>query len=133
MQKKGNKRAKLAFDIYCREVTGYIGRYAAMTLEDEIDITLFEESRPRCEEAATLLNKALIINGDATDIELLKEEGLNNTDAFISVTESSETNVLTCLHANSRPITPPPIMHRRSGLMETVPAAASNAVLSFAV
>ena len=26
----GNKRAKLAFDIYCREVTGYIGRYAAM-------------------------------------------------------------------------------------------------------
>lgn len=78
---------------------GRIGRYAAMTLEDRIDITLFEESRPRCEEAAALLNKTLVINGDATDISLLKEEGLQATDAFIAVTDSSETNILTCLHA----------------------------------
>ena len=78
---------------------GRVGRYAAMTLEDRIRITLIEESRPRCEEVAALLNNTLIINGDATDIELLKEEGLLTTDAFIAVTDSSETNVLTCLHA----------------------------------
>ena len=78
---------------------GRIGRFAAQTLEDKIHITLFEESKTRCDEAASLLNKTLIINGDATDIELLKEEGLQNTDAFISVTDSSETNILTCLHA----------------------------------
>ena len=78
---------------------GRVGRYAASTLEDRIDITLFEESKARCEEVAGLLNKTLIINGDATDIELLKEEGLQNTDAFIAVTDSSETNILTCLHA----------------------------------
>lgn len=78
---------------------GRIGRYAASTLEDRMNITLFEESRPRCEDAAALLRNTLIINGDATDIELLKEEGLQNTDAFIAVTDSSETNVLTCLHA----------------------------------
>ncbi len=78
---------------------GRVGRYAAMTLEDRMRITLFEESRPRCEEVSTLLHNTLVINGDATDIELLKEEGLENTDAFIAVTDSSETNVLTCLHA----------------------------------
>ena len=78
---------------------GRIGRFAAQTLEDKIHITLFEESKARCDEAANLLNRSLIINGDATDIELLKEEGLQNTDAFISVTDSSETNILTCLHA----------------------------------
>ena len=78
---------------------GRVGRYAASTLEDRIDITLFEESKARCEEVAGLLNKTLIINGDATDIELLKEEGLQNTDAFIAVTGSAETNILTCLHA----------------------------------
>lgn len=78
---------------------GRVGRYAAMTLEDRMRITLFEESRPRCDEAAALLHNTLVINGDATDIELLKEEGLENTDAFIAVTDSSETNVLTCLHA----------------------------------
>ena len=73
---------------------GRIGRYAAMTLEDRISITLFEESRARCDEAATLLNKTLVINGDATDIELLKEEGLQNTDAFIAVTDSENTGFI---------------------------------------
>lgn len=78
---------------------GRIGRYAAMTLQDRMRITLIEEDRQRAEELSALLDDTLIIHGDATDIELLKEEGLQNADAFIGVTNSSETNVLTCLHA----------------------------------
>lgn len=78
---------------------GRIGRYAAMTLQDKMCITLIEEDRQRAEELSALLDDTLIIHGDATDIELLKEEGLLNADAFIGVTDSSETNVLTCLHA----------------------------------
>ncbi len=78
---------------------GRIGRYAAMTLGDRMKITLIEENRARAEELSTQLGNTLIINGDATDIELLKEEGLQQADAFIGVTNSSETNVLTCLHA----------------------------------
>ena len=78
---------------------GRIGRYAAMTLQDKMRITLIEEDRKRAEELSALLDETLIIHGDATDIELLKEEGLQNADAFIGVTNSSETNVLTCLHA----------------------------------
>jgi trk system potassium uptake protein TrkA len=78
---------------------GRIGRYAAMTLQDKMHITLIEENRQRAEELSTMLDDTLIIHGDATDIELLKEEGLQNADAFIGVTDSSETNVLTCLHA----------------------------------
>ncbi len=91
---------------------GRIGRFAAETLEDKIHITLFEESKARCDEAANLLSKSLIINGDATDIELLKGEGLQNTDAFISVTDSSETNILTCLHAKKLGV------HRTIALVE---------------
>lgn len=78
---------------------GRIGRYAAMTLHDRMRITLIEENRRRAEELSAQLNDTLIIHGDATDIELLKEEGLQHADAFIGVTDSSETNVLTCLHA----------------------------------
>ena len=78
---------------------GRIGRYAALTLEDKMHITLVEQNRSRCEDLSALLNNTLIVNGDATDIELLKEEGLQDNDAFIAVTDSSETNVLTCLHA----------------------------------
>ena len=42
---------------------------------------------------------AMVINGDATDLDLLKEEGIQNTDAFIAVTSNSEANILACLAA----------------------------------
>ena len=78
---------------------GRIGRYAASTLQERLKITLIEENRQRAEALSAELAGTLVIHGDATDIELLKEEGLQNVDAFIGVTNSSETNVLTCLHA----------------------------------
>jgi len=78
---------------------GRIGRYAAQNLQDSMHVTLIEEDRARAEELSASLSDTLVINGDATNIELLKEEGLERVDAFISVTNSSETNVLTCLHA----------------------------------
>jgi trk system potassium uptake protein TrkA len=78
---------------------GRIGRYAASTLQDRLKITLIEENRQRAEALSVELADTLVINGDATNIELLKEEGLQDADAFIGVTNSSETNVLTCLHA----------------------------------
>ncbi|MBQ9473897.1 MAG: Trk system potassium transporter TrkA [Bacteroidales bacterium] len=87
---------------------GRIGRYAALTLEDQMHITLVEQDPSRCLDLSELLHKTLVINGDATDIELLKEEGLQRNDAFIAVTDSSETNVLTCLHA------------RRLGIRKTI-------------
>lgn len=87
---------------------GRIGRYAALTLEKEKHITMVEQDRKRCEDLSQLLSNSLVIHGDATDIELLKEEGLMNNDAFIAVTDSSETNVLTCLHA------------RRYGIRKTI-------------
>ena len=78
---------------------GRIGRYAASTLEDRLKVTLIEENRRRAEELSASLEHTLVINGDATNIDLLKDEGLEQADAFIAVTDSSETNVLTCLHA----------------------------------
>jgi len=78
---------------------GRTGRYAALTLAPHVKITLIEENRERAQELSAELEGPLVIHGDATDIGLLKEEGLQSVDAFISVTNSSETNVLTCLHA----------------------------------
>ena len=78
---------------------GRIGRYAATSLQERLHVTLIDEDRSRAEELSTMLDNTLVIHGDATNIELLKEEGLMEADAFIGVTNSSETNVLTCLHA----------------------------------
>ena len=78
---------------------GRIGKFAALSLENKMSVKLVDENLSRCEYLTGVLNKTLIINGDATDIKLLKDEGIEKTDAFVAVTNSTETNILTCLHA----------------------------------
>ena len=78
---------------------GRIGRRTAQKLEKNHNIKLIENDKTRCELLAEDLDKTLIINGDARDIELLESEDIENMDAFIAVTNNTETNIMTCLHA----------------------------------
>ena len=78
---------------------GRVGKVIAKQLELELNIKLIEQDRERSIKLTDLLNETLIINGDARDIKLLEDEGIEGVDAFIAVTNSSETNILTCLHA----------------------------------
>ena len=64
-----------------------------------ISVKIIEKDRARCEELSILLPKAIIINGDGTDEELLKEEGIENTDSFIPLTGIDEENIILTLHA----------------------------------
>ncbi len=78
---------------------GRVGRVIAKRMESEMNIKLIERDKERCLALTNLLDDTLIINGDTRDINLVEEEGIENMDAFIAVTDSSETNILTCLHA----------------------------------
>lgn len=78
---------------------GRIGQKTAQKLEREKNVKLIEIDRDRCEKLSQELNNTLIINGDARDISLLKEEEIRGMDALIALTDDSETNVLTCLLA----------------------------------
>ena len=78
---------------------GRVGKVIAKQLETELNIKLIEQSHERSLNLIDLLNDTLIINGDARDIKLLEEEGIEGVDAFIAVTNNSETNIITCLHA----------------------------------
>jgi len=78
---------------------GRIGRKTAISLEKQLNIKLVEKNKERCNSLVDELDNTLIINGDARDIDLLINEGIESTDAFIAVTDNSETNILTCLHA----------------------------------
>ncbi|PMC25554.1 Trk system potassium transporter TrkA [Hoylesella buccalis] len=74
---------------------------AINTMPDYLDTKLIEISEERCEELNNLLDddKALIINGDGRDTQLLMEEGIKNTQAFVALTSNAETNILACLTA----------------------------------
>lgn len=80
---------------------GRIGRMAANELQEKMNIKLFEIDQKRATSLTNDLEDTLIINGDARDVDLLEDEGIREMDAFIAVTNHTETNILTCLHAKS--------------------------------
>lgn len=64
-----------------------------------IDVKIIERDRERCEELSVLLPKAIIINGDGTDEELLKEEGIHTVESFVPLTGIDEENIMLTLFA----------------------------------
>ncbi len=64
-----------------------------------ISVKIIENNRQRCEELSILLPKAIIINGDGTDQDLLKEEGIEYVESFVPLTGIDEENILLTLHA----------------------------------
>lgn len=61
---------------------------------------IIESDFNRCNRLTELVDdKVMIINGDGRDMELLQEEGIKNTEAFVALTGNSETNILACLAA----------------------------------
>lgn len=76
-----------------------IGIKTASLLEKHYNVKIIEKDREKCIQLADKLKSTLIINGDGRDLTLLREEGIRNIDAFVSVTKSSETNILSCLLA----------------------------------
>ena len=89
--------------IYIRNVMimggGRVGRTTARKLEISLHIKLFEKNKEKSLHLANQLEHTLVINGDARDIQLMEDEDIRGMDAFIAVTDSSETNILACLHA----------------------------------
>jgi trk system potassium uptake protein TrkA len=73
----------------------------ALKLQEKFRVTLVNKDKERCKWLAEHLSDTLVINGDYKNIELLVEEGLEDMDAFLALTESSETNIITSLSAKN--------------------------------
>ena len=68
-------------------------------LEMGIEIRIVELNKERCEQLSELLPKAVVINGDGTDQNLLMEEGLVRAESFVAITNLDEENLLLALFA----------------------------------
>ena len=72
----------------------------AQYVPDYMQVKIVDNDINRCNRLTELLDdKTMIINGDGRDMDLLIEEGLKNTEAFVALTGNSETNILACLAA----------------------------------
>lgn len=78
-----------------------IGLYLAQSLDRNEDIILkiIEQDKDRCLEVSDLLPNSLILNTDATDVDMLKEENIGDMDVVIALTGSDEKNLLCSLMA----------------------------------
>ncbi len=66
---------------------------------NEYDIKIIDNNIDTCRSLPERCPNCDIIHGDARDIDVLREEGIADTDAFIALSSSSETNILACLTA----------------------------------
>lgn len=77
---------------------GKISFYLAESLiKAGVHTTIIEMDKNRCEQLAELLPQATIIHGDATDEDLLEQEGIENAEGFATLTGLDEENILLSL------------------------------------
>ncbi len=79
--------------------------YLARFLTDmKIKVKIIEINPDRCKELSELLDKTLIINGDISNQNVLYEEGIEEADAFISLTSIDEENIVYSMFASLKKV-----------------------------
>lgn len=79
---------------------GRTGRFLAPMLEAEgVSVKVIEQNPERCRLVAEKLKEGLAICGDATDMDLLTEEGVADADVVVCITEDDKLNLMLALLA----------------------------------
>ncbi len=79
---------------------GRIGTRLAQRLEEKsLSVKIIEKSADRCTELADILRKTVVLCGDGSDQDLLREENIQDVDLVVTLTSDEETNILASLLA----------------------------------
>lgn len=80
---------------------GMTSLFTTQLLPDYMNVKIIEKNPQRCQELFEQIDdkRVMIINGDGRDMALLHDENVQKSEAFISLTPNSETNILSCLAA----------------------------------
>ena len=79
-------------------VAVYLSR---MLIDMGMKVKIIELDKNRCLELSEAVPKAIIVNGDVSDQELLFEEDIENCDAFIALTSIDEENIIYSMFAKN--------------------------------
>ena len=81
---------------------GKIAFYLAQQLiESGIHVKIIDKDRDRCEELSAQLPKAVILHADASNQDILKEEGITACESFVTLTGLDEENLFLSMFAQS--------------------------------
>lgn len=81
---------------------GWVGEGVARKLGmQNLRVKILDRNRDRCERLAQRLADVIVIHATGTDVDVLYEEGIKDTDVFVAVTQEDESNILCSLLAKS--------------------------------
>ena len=84
---------------------GRIGYYLADALsKKKYAVKLLEDNPATAEELAELLPRATVVCGNGTQHDVLIEEGIEAMDAFVSLTDIDEENIIVSMFANKKKV-----------------------------
>ncbi len=78
---------------------GRTGYHIAARIEHKADVKVLEKSEERCKFLSKNLSRSLILHADGTEQKILLEENIGNMDAFVSVSNNDELNIMVSLLA----------------------------------
>ena len=78
---------------------GNIGLRLARQVEHRYKVKLVERNEQRCDYLTTQLGRTLVLNGEASDRELLISENIEDADVFVALTNDDEANIMSCMMA----------------------------------
>ena len=92
-----------------------------MLLKQGISVKIIEINKERCEELSVLLPKAIIINADGSDGDVLTDEGIEMVDACVTLTDIDEENIIISMFASSKKVSKIITKMTRMSLMSMMP------------
>jgi trk system potassium uptake protein TrkA len=99
---------------------GLIGAGLAKRLENKHNVKLIEFNAQRAEYLSSVLDNAIVFQGDASDASLLSEEGVEQVDAFIAVTNDDEANIMSAMLAKRMGAAKAMVLIQRSAYVDLV-------------
>ncbi|WP_017902515.1 Trk system potassium transporter TrkA [Pseudomonas asplenii] len=78
---------------------GQIGERLAEAIESRYQVKIIEMSAARCRHLSDTLDSTVVLQGSASDRDLLMEENINDADLFLALTNDDEANIMSSLLA----------------------------------
>lgn len=78
---------------------GNIGERLAEAVEKQYQVKIIERSYARCRQLSESLRRTIVLNGNASDRDLLISENIDEVDVFCALTSDDEANIMSSMLA----------------------------------
>lgn len=78
---------------------GNIGQRLAKAIDGRYQVKIIERNPEHARKLSEIVDKSIVLLGDAADEELLRDENIENVDVFCALTNDEEANILSAMLA----------------------------------